>query len=253
MNFREKIWRKLYLHRYGLMGTVIFHLVVGIALLGIGISKLDTHTELELQVDIPTREEVQKQKEEEIRQEEKHKQNIEEEVNQMLRMAAGSVSNAQAIHRSQSRGEANVQRYIEEMTNELEQQGEGHYAMQRDKYYRQDSIQYVRDRDLQQQQLDSLKSTFYSGESSVTYSLTSRFARYMPIPVFKCEFGGKVVVSITVNRKGIVQKATIESSSQQDECLSEVAVDAALRSRFNEKPDAPVSQTGTITYIFVKQ
>jgi hypothetical protein len=35
--------------------------------------------------------------------------------------------------------------------------------------------------------------------------------------------------------------------------LWRVAADAAKRSRFNEKPDAPALQKGTITYNFVKQ
>ena len=52
----------------------------------------------------------------------------------------------------------------------------------------------------------------------------------------------------------MVQKAKIlEDQSQSDDCLWRVAVDAAKRSRFNEKPDAPALQKGTITYNFVKQ
>ena len=110
------------------------------------------------------------------------------------------------------------------------------------------------DRDKKEQLLDSLKSTFYSGKSSVSYNLPERYARFLPIPVFKCEFGGRVVVKIVVDRKGRVQRAeVVATESQQDDCLHDVAVDAALRSRFNEKPGAPALQTGTITYNFVKQ
>ncbi len=99
-----------------------------------------------------------------------------------------------------------------------------------------------------------MKSTFYSGESSVSYNLKERYARFLPIPVFKCEFGGVVVVEITVNRKGVVQKAVVtETDSEEDDCLRRVAVDAAERSRFNEKSSAPALQKGTITYHFVKQ
>ena len=99
-----------------------------------------------------------------------------------------------------------------------------------------------------------MKSTFYAGESSVSYNLKDRYARFLPIPVFKCEYGGKVVVEILVNPKGVVQKAKIlEDQSQSDDCLWRVAADAAKRSRFNEKPGAPALQKGTITYNFVKQ
>lgn len=76
----------------------------------------------------------------------------------------------------------------------------------------------------------------------------------MPIPIFKCEFGGTVVVNIEVNRKGIVQRAeVVRNLSEQDDCLYEVAVDAALRSKFNPRPDAELLQVGTITFHFVKQ
>ena len=85
---------------------------------------------------------------------------------------------------------------------------------------------------------------------SVSYTHLDVYKRQ----VFKCEYGGKVVVEILVNPKGVVQKAKIlEDQSQSDDCLWRVAADAAKRSRFNEKPDAPALQKGTITYNFVKQ
>ena len=94
----------------------------------------------------------------------------------------------------------------------------GRYKAQRDKNYQKDSLQ--NDRDKREQELDSLKSTFYAGESSVSYNLKDRYARFLPIPVFKCEYGGKVVVEILVNPKGVVQKAKIlEDQSQSDDCL----------------------------------
>lgn len=153
----------------------------------------------------------------------------------------------------EKRAEASVQQYVDEILKELEEEGNsGRYKAQRDKNYQKDSLQ--NDRDKREQELDSLKSTFYAGESSVSYNLKDRYARFLPIPVFKCEYGGKVVVEILVNPKGVVQKAKIlEDQSQSDDCLWRVAADAAKRSRFNEKPDAPALQKGTITYNFVKQ
>lgn len=107
---------------------------------------------------------------------------------------------------------------------------------------------------MREQELDSLKSTFYSGESSVSYNLKGRYARILPIPVFKCESGGRVVVEVIVNPRGVVIKAdVIKGQSAPDERLWRVAEDAANRSRFNDKADAPAQQKGTITYNFVKQ
>ena len=76
----------------------------------------------------------------------------------------------------------------------------------------------------------------------------------MPIPVYKCEFGGKIVVAVVVNRQGRVVKAeVVDTESDKDDALREVAVDAALKSEFNADEKASERQAGTITYNFVKQ
>ena len=235
-------------HRRGIMGTVIFHLLLAILLLSMQISRMNVHTEIEIAMETPDPEEIQKKVEEDKRQEEIRQKSAEEEVERMLRSIAVNENTPVA----KKRPDANVQQYVDEIMKELEEGEEGRYKASRDQHYHKDSLQYERDR--KEQELDSLKSTFYSGESSVSYNLKDRYARFLPIPVFKCEFGGRVVVEISVNRKGVVQKATvIESQSHSDDCLWAVAVEAAERSRFNENPNAPPIQKGTITYNFVKQ
>ena len=100
--------------------------------------------------------------------------------------------------------------------------------------------------------LDSLQSTVYVGKSSVSYNIKGRYKTYLPIPVYKCEFGGKVVVAVVVNRQGRVIKAEIvDAESNKDDTLREA--DAALKSEFNADEKAPERQSGTITYNFVKQ
>ena len=231
------------------MRTVIFHLVLAIFLLSMEISRIQVHTEMEIVMDTPTPEERQKKEEEQQRKEEIRQKTSQEEVERMLRSIAVNENAVQP----EKRADASVQQYVDEILKELEEEGNsGRYKAQRDKNYQKDSLQ--NDRDKREQELDSLKSTFYAGESSVSYNLKDRYARFLPIPVFKCEYGGKVVVEILVNPKGVVQKAKIlEDQSQSDDCLWRVAADAAKRSRFNEKPDAPALQKGTITYNFVKQ
>ena len=249
MNFKAYIEKWMIPHRRGIMGTVIFHLVLAIFLLSMEISRIQVHTEMEIVMDTPTPEERQKKEEEQQRKEEIRQKTSQEEVERMLRSIAVNENAVQP----EKRAEASVQQYVDEILKELEEEGNsGRYKAQRDKNYQKDSLQ--NDRDKREQELDSLKSTFYAGESSVSYNLKDRYARFLPIPVFKCEYGGKVVVEILVNPKGVVQKAKIlEDQSQSDDCLWRVAVDAAKRSRFNEKPDAPALQKGTITYNFVKQ
>ncbi len=249
MSFKEYIEKVVIPHRRGIMGTVIFHLLLAILFLSMEISRVAVHTEMEIVMDAPEDDEVRKKAEEEQRKEEIRQKSSEEEVSRMLR----SIAVNENVQQRRRQADANVQQYVDEILKELEGEGSrGRYEAKQDKHFKRDSLQNVRDR--KEQELDSLKSTFYSGESSVSYNLRERYARFLPIPVFKCEFGGKVVVEISVNRKGIVQKATvIEKQSEADDCLWSVAVDAAGRSRFNENPNAPAVQKGTITYNFVKQ
>lgn len=249
MNFKTHIEKWIIPHRRGIMGTVIFHLTLVIFLLSMEISRVQVHSEMEIVMDSPTPEKVQKKEEEQQRKKEIRQKTSQKEVERMLRSIA---VNENAVQ-SQNRAKVNVQQYVDEIMKELEEEGRGRrYKAQHDKNYQKDSLQNARDK--REQKLDSLKSTFYAGESSVSYNLKDRYARFLPIPVFKCEYGGQVVVEILVNPKGVVQKAVIlEEQSQSDDCLWQVAIDAAKRSRFNENSEAPEQQKGTVTYNFVKQ
>lgn len=247
MHIRDIIRRLVIPHRRGIMGTVIFHLLLGIFLLSMEISRVSVHQEMEIVMEAPDPEEMQKREEEQQKKEEIRQKSAAAEVEKMLR----SIAVNENIKKQEQT--IDIEKYVDEIREEISENGEGgRYKADRDKHYKQDSLQNLRDR--KEQELDSLKSTFYAGESSVSYNLKDRYARFLPIPVFKCEFGGKVVVEILVNPKGVVQKAVVlEAQSQADDCLWRVAADAALRSRFNVKPDAPALQKGTITYNFVKQ
>jgi hypothetical protein len=95
----------------------------------------------------------------------------------------------------------------------------------------------------------------YKGATRIYYDLAGRTHTYLPIPIYKCQGAGKVVLSIEVNQKGIVEKALIVSneSTTSDPCLIETAVKTALISRFNSDIYSPEIQTGTLSYHFVAQ
>lgn len=95
----------------------------------------------------------------------------------------------------------------------------------------------------------------YKGPTRIYYDLAGRNHLYLPIPIYKCEGSGMVVLSIDVNQKGKVEKALVISaqSSTSDACLIETAVKTALVSRFNPDARAPEIQTGTLSYQFVAQ
>jgi hypothetical protein len=95
----------------------------------------------------------------------------------------------------------------------------------------------------------------FSGPTRIYYNLPGRTHTYLPIPIYKCEGSGKVVLSIEVNPKGIVLSAKIVTaeSTTTDPCLFETAVNSALISRFNPDIKVEKPQTGTLTYHFVAQ
>ena len=237
-------------HRHGVMGTVIFHLVLAIFLVCVGISRLDSQQRMEIDIDMPEPEIVQQKQEEQKKKEQILQQSADEEVNEMLRSLA---VNEDAVKKNaETQPHERVEEYIEQIQEEIDSDYGGRYRANKNKHYKEDSIRVQRDK--KERMLDSLQSTVYVGKSSVSYNIKGRYKTYLPIPVYKCEFGGKIVVAVVVNRQGRVIKAeVVDAESNKDDSLREVAVDAALKSEFNVDEKAPERQTGTITYNFVKQ
>jgi hypothetical protein len=95
----------------------------------------------------------------------------------------------------------------------------------------------------------------YKGPTRIYYDLAGRTHTYLPIPIYKCQGEGKVVMSIIVNQKGVVEKVVVleNESTTSDPCLVETAVSTALISRFNPSINSPKLQTGTLSYHFVAQ
>ena len=87
----------------------------------------------------------------------------------------------------------------------------------------------------------------------VTANLSGRsVVGSLPLPAYNSQNQGRVVVEITVDQNGNVTKATAigRGSTVQDAQLWRDAEAAAKKAKFNVKKDAPISQIGTITYIF---
>lgn len=95
----------------------------------------------------------------------------------------------------------------------------------------------------------------YQGPTRIYYDLAGRNHTYLPIPIYKCEGSGKVVLAILVNQKGIVEDARVIESevTATDQCLIETAIKTAQISRFNQDLYSPKIQAGTLTYHFVAQ
>ncbi|MFN2313501.1 MAG: hypothetical protein ABR531_03530 [Bacteroidales bacterium] len=98
------------------------------------------------------------------------------------------------------------------------------------------------------------KGTF-RGPTRIFYDLAGRHHVFLPIPIYKCQGAGQITISIVVDRSGNVIKASPASglSTTKDPCLTETAVEHALKSRFNSDLSAPEKQGGFLTFVFVSQ
>lgn len=87
--------------------------------------------------------------------------------------------------------------------------------------------------------------------SSISFSLVGRSARFIPNPVYTCDTPGKIVVNITVNQDGRVISTSINkaSSTSSNECITDQALEYANQALFSRLSGRP-SQPGTITYNF---
>ncbi len=97
------------------------------------------------------------------------------------------------------------------------------------------------------------KPSNFQGSTYISYFLKDRYKMKIPVPTYKCESLGKVVVNITVNRDGKVSSYEIDAGSTLNDCLRSAAIQSVKHARFNQNYDAPLKQKGSITYIFEAQ
>jgi len=93
------------------------------------------------------------------------------------------------------------------------------------------------------------------GTTGTSFSLAGRNPESLPKPEYRQQIEGKVVVEITVDKYGTVTDAIpgAKGSTTLDANLLAAAKKAALKAKFDKKPDAPAYQKGTITYHFKLQ
>lgn len=86
----------------------------------------------------------------------------------------------------------------------------------------------------------------------ISFSLSGRSSRSIPKPSTNFKEEGTVVVTIFVNREGIVTRATAgaKGTTTSSTQLRLLAEQAAKKAKFSPKDDAPEEQKGTITYNF---
>ena len=91
-------------------------------------------------------------------------------------------------------------------------------------------------------------------KTTISYRLIDRKALDLPNPVYTCEGGGKIVISIEVSELGTVTKASYNKglSSTTNGCLIDSALEYAYQARFTTLAGKN-DQLGTISYNFPGQ
>lgn len=90
------------------------------------------------------------------------------------------------------------------------------------------------------------------GGSGIAFSLAGRGSKSLPGPTATSPENGNIVVEIRVDQEGnvVFAKAGVRGTTLWDTNLWRRCEQAAKKSKFTAKPDAPELDPGTITYIF---
>ena len=88
----------------------------------------------------------------------------------------------------------------------------------------------------------------------ISYDIKGRKLKNLAKPVYNDDDEGKIVVTVTVDKKGnvLTAKAGAKGTTIANTTLRKQCEAAALKSSFDSKSNAPIEQIGTITYVFLK-
>jgi hypothetical protein len=234
-------------NQVGIYVTIIFHLCVAVALMSVKIYGVPHVQPLEISFDF---QEEDAKKLELLAQK---KVELEAEVNQLLRQARSEASSNESDPRNAAvneewRSENREHSQAMEENDELQRRIEATRRMmeQNQSSEPDGNVQASPKTPVKKQDL-------YTGPSVLSYLLKGRTAISLPLPVYKCEDGGEVVVRVEVTPHGTVVSTSVDAAQQTtSSCIQEAAQRAAMLSRFTSA-NTSQNQQGSITYRFVAQ
>ena len=247
----KELYRK---NIYGLMGTLIFHILLfsffSISQLNI---KVKTEKEEAVLLDFTVDEKLEElPKPEPEKQAENNKASDQSARNNQQNMSNRAVNDAPAKNKTTTKDrffDADYQQDIEQAKKMV-----ADVNKQLSKKIPQAKKFEMPEATTEGQNRDSIKNVVYSGKSNIHYYLENRYHVRLPIPVYLAKSGGEIKVDIQVDRSGRVIKAEVKSArASGDPMLTEYALQAAERTLFNADNKAPSIQKGSITYKFVAQ
>jgi outer membrane biosynthesis protein TonB len=239
-------------HKIGILSTIILHLVLVAMFMVINFGTFKKSPEKQqVLIDFVDQDALQKeidQKKEEI------KKMSQQELKSMQKEY---IAKNVAVNEAENQGKQSVEKMVNDIKSELNIKDNKAGGAQPAEKQKTEVIEKKETPAKEQKPDYNAKGerTYYKGATTISYSLEGRTDVYLPVPVYKCQGSGKVVMDIVVNPNGYVLSVAINKAESQitEECLLEAANRAALTSRFNAKGTAPDKQRGRITYIFIAQ
>jgi len=231
---------------YGVIGTLVFHIILFSVLLFAEVGKKGIVKEEPLLIEFPDI--LPKEKEPEKREEQK------ESVASSAQNLTNVASNQMSAQKSNTKTNNDFfdEEYIKELNEAKKMVSDVNTQLSKKKVNLEEIKMPVQT--TEGMNTDSIKNVIYTGESNIVYYLENRYHKSLPIPIYLTQGGGKVIVDIAVDRQGRVTQATPRTNHKiKDEQVFLYAQEAALRTIFNADANAPNSQKGSIHYNFIAQ
>ena len=241
----------------GILGTLILHLIAGIIFMSLQLISVQKKLAREYVVELAPESDPAPKKEKIIEAPATTVEKVLKGDEEMLNIAKNlSSKSAEKINPSDyidkvkeeliKSGKLGADNYIDEQKKSNESKGDENLSIEKDT---------TRKKVIEKPTKSLEMAANFKGATRIFYDLFGRTHLYLPIPIYKCEGSGRVVLSIEVDQNGVVQKAQIvdRESTASDPCLIETAINTALVSRFNPDANSPRIQIGMLTYQFVAQ
>lgn len=247
-----ELWGWLKGHQVGIYTTTIFYLLLAITIMTVKITTNPVQRPQSIEIEMELIEEVME--EEKVIQQQIEEEQAREEVRNIA-----SNMNSTSAERSARRGQhSSFDDLIEQAAERRSQMDENRDAYERGlkeaDFIRHDRRAYERSGDeAGRGEEQERRDARVRGSVTVAYSITNpvRHAKYLAIPAYQCQGGGRVAINIIVNRSGNVISAKVASGG--DKCMQDMAMAAALKSSFDINEKAPAKQPGMIYYTYVAQ
>jgi hypothetical protein len=242
MKWLKSIYRN---NIYGVMGTLVFHILVVLSFLSANIDIKNEIKENQIIIEFPDN--IRKEKEDipQKEQSEKKESNAANSNNQLTTNRASNITAKKEdkfFDEEYKKEISDAKKLVSKVNNQLKKEVININDIKM-------PVETTKGMDR-----DSIKNIIYTGKSNITYDLENRYHLSLPIPVYLAHGGGAVIVDIIVNRSGNVIKATSRKNSKiLDSQVFYFAELAASRTIFNSDQTAPEQQKGTIKYNFIAQ